>query len=210
MIPRAQLVKPPQQQRSRDALERVLRSGLNVLQEDGFEGFTVHKVSRRANVSIGSIYARIPSREALILAIYEWAMAWTDESDLQFERDAQLHPAEPRELVETIVSDFARLHLVHASEWRVFVRQAPLHPEIFARGQEKTHDLKARFEQALLTSHRAFRHEDPQRAVTVVFSLVFATITRRISHGAEFDGSSAITDDDLVRELGIVAADYLL
>lgn len=163
------LVTPPQQQRSRDSLDRILRAGLEVLQTDGFEGFTVHKVSRLANVSIGSIYARTANRESLILAIYEWAMAWTGETEQQFEMDAVVGAMAPRERIRAIVRDFAMLQFGHAADWRVFIRQAPLHPEIFTRGQRKTHDYKSRFERALLSASDAFRHDDPHRAVTVVF-----------------------------------------
>src|SRR4051795_8248487 len=65
---------PPLQNRSRASLERVLEAGQKLLEEEGWEGFTVQEVSRRAKVSIGSIYARAPSKEALIYAIYDRAV----------------------------------------------------------------------------------------------------------------------------------------
>jgi AcrR family transcriptional regulator len=58
------VIRPPLQRRSQESLERVLAAGLEVLIDVGFEGFTLQEVSRRAGVSIGSIYARVPSREA--------------------------------------------------------------------------------------------------------------------------------------------------
>ncbi len=73
------LIRPPQQRRSQESLERVLQAGFELLQERGFDGFTLQEVSARANVSIGSIYARVPSRESLIKAVYERAMVWTEE-----------------------------------------------------------------------------------------------------------------------------------
>src|SRR5436305_13095959 len=72
--PEPEALRPPQQNRSRESLERVLASGQELLEEVGWEGFTVQEVSRRANVSIGSIYARAPSKEALILAVYDRAV----------------------------------------------------------------------------------------------------------------------------------------
>src|SRR3954468_9029226 len=67
-------LRPPLQNRSRASLERVLDAGQKLLEEQGWEGFTVQEVSRRAKVSIGSIYARAPSKEALILAVYDRAV----------------------------------------------------------------------------------------------------------------------------------------
>ena len=210
MTPRPTLVNPPQQQRSRDSLERVLKAGLEVLQEDGFIGFTVQKVSKRAKVSIGSIYARLPNREALILAVYEWAMAWSVEPDQGFERAAVQQYNSPRERIETIVLEFALLNLSHTSEFRIFARQAAVHDEIFARANVKTREVRSRFIAALGSSRDDVRHDDPERALAFVFTMVFSSIMRRISHGPEFDGSTAISDSELAHELAIAAADYLL
>ena len=209
-LKRSAFVNPPLQQRSRDSLNRVLRAGLEVLQTDGFDGFTVQKVSQLSNVSIGSIYARIPNRESLILAIYEWAMAWAEEAGRQFEESAGRIEGSPRESIEMVVGDFVRIHLAHSDEWRVFIKQAPLHPEIFLRGQEKTLELREHFTQALLRNKEHFRHGDANLATTIAFSMIFSTITRRISHGAEFDGSEVATDERLAEELGRAVADYLL
>jgi tetracycline repressor-like protein len=63
------LIRPPLQRRSQESLERVLAAGFELLKEEGFEGFTLQAVSKRADVSIGSIYARVPSREALFMAL---------------------------------------------------------------------------------------------------------------------------------------------
>src|SRR4249920_261914 len=122
------------------------------LQEQGFEGFTLQEVSRRAGVSIGSIYARVASREALIMAIYERAMAWTDEQD-QLERDALREDLNPRERIEMIVTDMAQDMLAHGDVLRVFMRQAPINPEIWERGAEKSHETSKAFVRAVL-EHR--------------------------------------------------------
>src|SRR3954447_4925785 len=63
-------VRPPQQRRSRESLERVLTAGERVLADNGYEGFTIGEVSRRAKVSVGSVYGRFDNKEALIHAIH--------------------------------------------------------------------------------------------------------------------------------------------
>ena len=62
MAAEPELLRPPLQNRSRESLERVLIAGKKLLEEKGWEGFTVQEVSRRAKVSIGSIYARARAR----------------------------------------------------------------------------------------------------------------------------------------------------
>src|SRR5579884_2689085 len=93
------LIRPPLQRRSQESLERVLQAGLDLLVEEGFEGFTLQEVSRRAGVSIGSIYARVPSREALILALHGRVMDTMIEQEDEFARDSALDGLPPRELV---------------------------------------------------------------------------------------------------------------
>src|SRR3954447_17173767 len=63
-------VRPPQQRRSRESLERVLTAGERVLADNGYEGFTIGEVSRRAKVSVGSVYGRFDNKDALIRAIH--------------------------------------------------------------------------------------------------------------------------------------------
>src|SRR3954469_71409 len=79
--PEPEALRPPLQNRSRASLERVLVAGQRLLEEEGWEGFTVQEVSRRAKVSLGSIYARAPSKEALILAVYDRAVGEIAEAN---------------------------------------------------------------------------------------------------------------------------------
>src|SRR5579875_4092772 len=146
------LIRPPLQRRSQESLERVLAAGLDVLMEHGFEGFTLQEVSRRAGVSIGSIYARVPSRDALILALHERAMAWSEERE-PLERTAGREDLSPRERLEAIVIQEAETMLSHADILRVFMRQAPMNPDIWRRGAEKSQESYEAFRRAIL-SHR--------------------------------------------------------
>ena len=87
---------PPQQERSRESLEKVMVAGLDVLENEGWEGFTMAVVARRAGVGKASIYRRFEDKEALLLALHarfgeelmrEWqpAMRELAESDLELE-----------------------------------------------------------------------------------------------------------------------------
>src|SRR3954468_22455511 len=87
--PEPEALRPPLQNRSRESLERVLDAGQRLLEEKGWDGFTVQEVSRRAKVSIGSIYARAPSKEALILAVYDRAVGRIAEERARLVNDSQ-------------------------------------------------------------------------------------------------------------------------
>ena len=63
-------VRPPKQRRSRESYERVLDAAYGLLEENGFEGFTVQEVAARANVSIGAIYERFGNKETLLRTVH--------------------------------------------------------------------------------------------------------------------------------------------
>ncbi len=203
------LIRPPLQRRSQESIERVLQAGLEVLQEHGFEGFTLQEVSSRAGVSIGSIYARVVSREALIMAIYERAMAWTDDRG-PIERAAVRVDLGPRERIETIVTVLANSMLGHADILRVFMRQAPINPDIWQRGAEKSRDTARAFERAVLERREDIAHPDPELAADVAFRMIYCTIARRITHGPKFESPRPLSDKKLVRELARAVSDYLI
>lgn len=203
------LIRPPLQRRSQESLDRVLQAGFEVLREQGFAGFTLQEVSRRAGVSIGSIYARVSSREALIMAIYEKAMSWTEEQD-QIERDALRDDLSPRERIELLVTDTANTMLAHGDTLRVFMRQASVNSDIWERGAEKSQATAKAFERAILEHREHLSHPEPELAVDIAYRMIYCTTARRITHGPRFESPRAVSDKRLVREMARAVADYLL
>ena len=203
------LIRRPLQRRSQESLDRVLQAGIEVLQEEGFEGFTLQEVSRRAGVSIGSIYARVASREALIMAIYEQAMAWTDEQD-QIERDAVREDLSPRERIETARHGYRQYMLAHGTSCECScARRRSIQRSGSAAPKNPRRRLKA-FERAIL-EHR--EHLGPSRArVGRRHRLPDALLHDCPPHHprAEVRVPRAVSDKKLVREMARAVADYLL
>jgi AcrR family transcriptional regulator len=205
-----QLIRPPLQRRSQESLERVLQAGAELLLEVGYEGFTLQEVSRRSGVSIGSIYARAPSKEALILAIYDREMAKVSAANERLRDTARLDELKGRELIIALVELMARSTLEHADILRVFMYRALVDPEIWRRGSERSSALAGAFEQALLEHRDELNHPDPELAIDVAFRMAYNTLVRRVSHGDRFESQRPLSDEDLIRELGEAVADYLL
>jgi AcrR family transcriptional regulator len=204
------LIRPPRQRRSREALERVLRAGSELLQDVGYEGFTVQEVSRRSGVSIGSIYGRTPSKEALILAIHDREMERIGRENERIRAASERAGLSARELIETLVREAAAIMLGNAAVLRVFMHRAVIDEEIWRRGSERSHELARAFERALLDHREVVTHPDPELAIDVAYRLVYSSLARRVTHGSQFESSRAISDDDFVRELARAVADYLL
>jgi AcrR family transcriptional regulator len=204
------LIRPPLQRRSQESLERVLQAGAELLLEVGYEGFTLQEVSKRSGVSIGSIYARAPSKEALILAIYDQEMAKVSAANERLRETAQLEGLKGRELIIALVDLMARSTLEHADILRVFMYRALVDEEIWKRGSDRSTMLSRAFEEALLEHKDELNHPDPELAIDVAFRMVYNTLVRRVTHGNTFESQRPLSDEDLIRELGEAAADYLL
>ncbi|GAC47198.1 MULTISPECIES: TetR/AcrR family transcriptional regulator [Gordonia] len=68
---RAAANREPQQERSRQTRERLLRSAIQVLAHEGWASATVAAVAQRAGVSRGAAQHHFPTREALISSTLE-------------------------------------------------------------------------------------------------------------------------------------------
>ena len=81
---------PPQQARSRAALQRLLASAEHVLINDGPEELTIARVAEHAGVSVGGVYRRFAGKDQLIDAVKQ-ALA----ERLEHSVAAALESAEP-------------------------------------------------------------------------------------------------------------------
>src|SRR5207237_189464 len=114
MIGSSPHVRPPQQQRSRESFERVLEAAVDLLETEGYAGFTLAEVSRRARVSIGSIYARVSSKDDLFYAIHERVMAQIGVENEVFSDLTRWQGLPTRRLVMEAVRELAEPFRAHA------------------------------------------------------------------------------------------------
>jgi len=63
--------KQPQQQRSRQMVERIVDAGLSVLLRDGYDAFSTNRVAAEAGISPGSLYQYFPDKGAIVDAVID-------------------------------------------------------------------------------------------------------------------------------------------
>ena len=204
-------VRPPKQQRSREAWNRVLDAGVAILEESGYEAFTIAAVCDRAGVAPPSIYARTTSKDALFLAVYEHGIARLRAGQEVFADDARWTGLGPAEVVRSAVAEMAGISLGNQRFLGAVVLISGGHPEVRSRGSRYAEELGAGFAAVvLLRAADAIAHTDPERAVRACFGTVFAAVMFRTAYGGGFATSSPVDDDRFVRDLGEMAARYLL
>lgn len=203
-------VRPPKQRRSQESLERVLDASTRLLEEKGFDGFTIQDVSQRADVSVGAIYARFGNKETLLRAVHRHAMdSLRPEHEAVGAADGRSRrPA--REVIVAAVRTVADIFRGNEKLLRAFMHLGAVDDEISRRGSENSTDLARQFETTVLAHRDEITHRDPETAVDVAFRMAYCTFARQVMYGPTFESDRPIGWDELVDEVGTACAAYLL
>ena len=202
-------VRPPKQRRSREAWRRVLDAGVVILEEGGYESFTIAAVCERAGVAPPAIYARTSSKDALFLAVYEHGIARLRADTLALTDAARWAGLAPGQLVRAAAAELAGISLRHARFLRAVVLVSAAHPEVRRRGSVYSTELGERFAAMLRPVHGLVTHPDPEAAVRACFASLFAAVIIRVAYGAGF-ATAPVDDDTFTTDLGETAVRYLL
>src|SRR3954451_3222966 len=138
-------VRPPKQRRSREAWNRVLDAGVAILEEAGYDAFTIAAVCERARVAPPAIYARTASKDALFLAVYEHGIARLRADQEVFADTARWADLPPADLVREAVAEMVGISLRHQPFLRAVVLISAAHPEVQRRGSRYSRELGEQF-----------------------------------------------------------------
>jgi AcrR family transcriptional regulator len=203
-------VRPPLQRRSRETWARVLDAGVAVLEDGGYDGFTIAAVCERAQVAPTALYARTTSKDALFLAVYEHGIARLRADQAVFADPGRWAGLPPAELVRAAVAEMVTISLRHERYLRAVVLVSAAHPEVRRRGSGHGRALGEGFAGVVLGARDAIRHADPEAAVRACFGTVFATSMIRVAYGAGFATAVPVDDETFTADLGETAVRYLL
>lgn len=160
------LTREPRQARSRETLSRIVEATLSLIRESLDGEFTLREVADRADIARGTLHARFPSKEELLIHVHE--IFWTD----RVERLTR-HLDDVVALASALPPDIAS-------------RRAALAPVIshglakLLADQRQTRPVHQVFARALLDSARlASRHRHFQ---TLTFELVLSRANAALGH----------------------------
>jgi AcrR family transcriptional regulator len=210
MTDAALAVRPPQQERSRASFERVLSASRTLLEEEGYQAFTLAEVSRRARVSIGSIYARVPSKDALFHAVHERVMQEIREAYTALAEPERWVSLSTRELIVAAIAEIAEQFRAHVKFRRVVMHRGAVDEHVAQVGSAAASRNAELFTALLLTRREDIVHADPELAVDVAYRMVYCTLTRQVMYGPTFESQRRVGWDELVREMGNACVSYLI
>jgi AcrR family transcriptional regulator len=194
-------VRPPQQARSQETLDRILDAAEALVTEKGFEDTPVAEIASRAGSSVGAFYARFQDKDALLHALYE---RYYEQAIAT--ADAALDPrrwegARIAEIVDAVVRFLTSIYREQGGLIRAFVIRNHSDAEFQARRERLSHYVSDRLSLLLLARCDEISHPDPARAAAFGLALVFSTLESVILFGELRSGALALSDDDLATEL---------
>ena len=203
-------VRPPKQQRSRVAWNRVLDAGVAILEDSGYDAFTIAAVCERARVAPTAIYARTTSKDALFLAVYEHGIQRLRAEQQVFADNSRWADLSAAELIRAAVAETVGMFLRHERFLRAVVLTSASHPEIRNRGSRYSQELGNGFANVVLRATDAITLPDLETAVHSCFSTVFAASVIRVAYGPGFARPVPVEDDAFTADLAETAVRYLL
>ena len=195
----------PRQPRSREALDRFIESGEQLLEDHAFEAASVAEIAARAASSVGSFYRLVGTKDELLRAIHD---RFLDESEdlieaaLSVERLAAADaPAILRAFVALLVDVFAR----REGLLRALIVRSSAEPEFRASVQALNTRLEDRLVLLLAPHVAQIGHPRPHQAIRFGVAVVLGALNQNtFAHTAASRNSPS-----LVRELTRVLATYL-
>ncbi|MGI9592337.1 MAG: TetR/AcrR family transcriptional regulator [Myxococcota bacterium] len=202
-------VRPPQQARSQQTLDRLLDAAEELVAEKGFDDTPVAEVARRAGSSVGAFYSRFEDKDGLLSALYErWLAEATATADAALD-PARWEGASIAEILSTVVRFLVEIYRERGGLIRAFVLRNHVDPDFHARQQRLSHYISERLSALLLARRQEIHHPDPQRAAGFGLTLVFSTLESAMLFGEYRTGALALSDGDLGRELTNAYLAYL-
>lgn len=204
----------PQQSRSRESLEKLVRAAKEVLQEKGLEGATIPRIAARAGLSPGSVYRRFPDKDALLRKVVVATLQGIDERTESFLTPELAKKCTLKFFVEQIVRNnilsYRRYNRLLSSITQFF----RTHPSAAFRREVDEIETRTfrRVVQFLLHYRKEIHHPDPEAAVSFSLAVLGFSLRELILMEVITDVWSPLLpkdDNQLVYELTSMMLRYL-
>lgn len=167
----------PQQERSRESLQKLLKAAIEVLGQHGVEGTTIPRIAQHAGLTPGSVYRRFHDKEALLEAAILGMLESQDKASRgmtpEMAREIPLRVFADQIINSIVVGYRARAPMLRAL--RQFVHGRASTP--FKKKASRLEILNYERLVDLFLAHRdRIKHPDPRTAVATALMMVVSTV----------------------------------
>jgi len=210
-VPDHLTIRPPRQERSRRAWDRVLDAGVALLEEAGYAGFTIAAVCERAQVPPRAIYDRAPTKDALFLAVYEHGMARIKADHEIFTDPAHWLGLDAAALIEAVVREVTAIFSRHQALLRAVILISGVHPEVYQRGSVYSRELGGLLTALLrpIVPQVTQPRTDVDTVLRTCYTTMFSALVIRVAYGPGF-AADPVDDATFTAQLARMISLYLL
>lgn len=212
--PKKKKALEPQQERSRESLQKLLRAAIEVLGQHGVEGTTIPRIARHAGLTPGSVYRRFHDKEALLETAILGMLERQDENlramTPEIARQIPLHVFADQIINSLVVGYRARASLLRAM--RQFVHGRPHTPSWKKKASRLETRTYERLVDLFMTHSERIRHPDPRTAVATALMMVVSTVIELVVTHSDLSAWESLlpkNDQALKRELARAFLSYL-
>lgn len=177
------VARAPKQDRSKASFERVIKSATDILCERGHADFTLSEVSRRSKVSIGSIYARVDSKDELVRIIQQRVYDQIDREFAEIVDRLRRSRLPLRQLVPLLVRGLAEVLRTYGNIFGAMIEMAANDPQISTTGKRHYAEQLLNFKLLILERRAEIVHADPDHAATFAFAILYGMVSRHLGFG---------------------------
>lgn len=204
----------PQQERSRESLQKLLRAAREVLGQHGVDGATIPRIASHAGLTPGSVYRRFRDKDALlesaILGLLQQQVEATRALTPEMTREIPLRVFADQVIHSIVISYRSRAPLIRAM--RQFV-QGKRHTPFWRKATRLEIQAYEHLLDLFLVHSDRIKHPDPRSAVATGLMMVASTVLEvvvRFSDTSAWKGFHLPPDDQALRhELVRALLNYL-
>ena len=202
-------VKPTHQARSQETLERLLDAAEELVSERGFDNATVSEIVRRANSSVGAMYARFNDKDSLLVCLHErfceQALATTDMA-----LDAtRWEGASIAEIFATTTPFVVHTYHMKRGLIRAFIVRCSCDDQFAERASRLGRAISEKLSALLMARRDEIKHPDPELAIDFGLRMNFDTLDQATLYENFQRSKIKLSQQQLAEELTRAFLSYL-
>lgn len=206
-----QLAFAPKQERSLQTQERLLEATRELLEETVFEKLTIQEIAARAGCSVGTVYGRFKSKDAILPLLLEMHYEEMEEEIAELFAEDEWRDATLAKRVNAVVDYVASIAIRQPGLIRTLVLRNYQNPEsIPASIRASAQRILTHLYEIVLGARKEIRHPSPKTAVEIGLLMAVTSCRERIVlTGATHSSTLSLDHKRLIKELKRALLAYL-
>jgi len=209
MLSKVEWVKPTHQVRSQETLERLLEAAEELISERGFDNATVSEIVRRANSSVGAMYARFNDKDSLLVCLHErFCEQGLATADMALDPE-RWEGASIAEILTVTIPFLVHTFQLKRGLIRAFIVRCGMDDKFAERGSRVGREVSRKLIDLLISRRDEIRHQDPELAIDFGLRLIFDTLDHEAMYADFQRGNVSMTREQMGEELTRIMLSYL-